>query len=304
MFLSVVVCTFNRSDRLRCCLQSLTEQTMDPSRFEVIVVDNNSSDDTSQVAEEFMVTYPHFRLISESRQGLSHARNRGYREAIGEYVAYIDDDAEASPEWVRGIVDFAGRHPTIMMFGGPYAALVIDSVPKWFPPEYGRINLGSEERPLNLKTEFVEGTNMIIRKNALELLGGFSPDLGMIGGKLHYGEETKLQLELHERGYEVYYVPEIQVRHFLAPDKMSLWWLLRAAYAAGRCSAMVFGSKRGLFGHIIGIIGGCVRALLALRKLGSIPLRLIMYYGLSPLATELGTLSNFFDRKMKREQST
>lgn len=298
-FISVVVCTFNRSQRLRCCLQSLTEQTIDSSRFEVIVVNNNSTDNTSQVVEQFTVNQPHFRLVSEKQQGLSHARNSGCREALGTYVAYIDDDAEASPDWVGEIVQFVERHSDIAMFGGPYAALVVDPVPAWFPLECGAMDLGPEEKPVDLQTEFIAGTNMIIRKDLLVSSGGFSPDLGMVGAKVFYGEETKLQLHFRTMAFDVYYVPRIQVRHYLSPDKMSLAWLLRAAYAVGRCSTLVYDRKRGLAGHLAGICYGCVQALKSISKYREIPLRRLLFYGLSPLASEIGAFSDFFLRHVR-----
>lgn len=296
-FLTVAVCTFNRSERLKCCLGSLAEQSMDPASFEVIIIDNNSTDDTSRVVEEFVSEYPHFRVVSEPQQGLSHARNRGFREARGTYVAYIDDDAEAFPGWIEEIVLFVGRNPDVAMFGGPHEALVIEPVPTWFPPECCAMDLGSEERPLNLQTEFIAGMNMIIRKDLLLSTGGFNPDLGMVGAKVYYGEETKLQLDLKTMGHETYYVPKIKVRHYVSPKKMSLVWLLKAVYAVGRCSTLVHDRNRGLFGHIAGICYGGFHVLKSPCKYGNIPLRRLLFYGLSPLVSEIGAFHDYLSSR-------
>ena len=107
--LSVVVCTYNRSDILRSCLESLGAQSANPERFEVLVVDNNSTDGTFEMAVSFSGCHGNFRVIREPLQGLSNARNRGWREAQGRYVAYIDDDAIASVGWVAAICDFIAR---------------------------------------------------------------------------------------------------------------------------------------------------------------------------------------------------
>lgn len=102
--ISVVVCTFNRADILPLALQSLCEQTPHHDQTEIIVVDNNSPDNTRQVVDEFIEKYPNIRYCFEPIQGLSHARNRGWREARGEYVGYLDDDAKAPPEWLHSAI--------------------------------------------------------------------------------------------------------------------------------------------------------------------------------------------------------
>ena len=81
---TVVVCTYNRAHLLRSCLESLLAQTLDQGQFEVLVVDNNSTDATSQIVNEYTAKYSHFVAVAERQQGLSYARNRGWKEADGE----------------------------------------------------------------------------------------------------------------------------------------------------------------------------------------------------------------------------
>jgi len=90
--ISVIVCTYNRAELLRELLPTLCEQTVAFTQYEVIVIDNGSTDHTKTVAAVFAARYPQVRYCYEPRQGLSHARNRGWQEAKGDYVAYIDDD--------------------------------------------------------------------------------------------------------------------------------------------------------------------------------------------------------------------
>ena len=117
--ISVIVCTYNRAYLLKNCLRSLVDQLVETSTFEVIIVNNNATDDTEEVAKSFTEKYPNFRYIIEPNQGLSNARNRGYKEAKGEYVAYIDDDARAYTDWVENIhqsrLILEGEGVTIMM---------------------------------------------------------------------------------------------------------------------------------------------------------------------------------------------
>ena len=92
--LSVVICTYNRSDILTICLQSIAEFYPKTFAIEVIVVNNNSIDDTSTTLSDFSNTYAWLSIIDESQQGLSHARNAGYQSAKHDWVLYLDDDAK------------------------------------------------------------------------------------------------------------------------------------------------------------------------------------------------------------------
>ena len=115
---SVVICTYNREDMLEIALESLTKQEVSASDFEVIVVDNNSKDNTKAVAEKFIAANSHFRYVLETNQGLSHARNRGGNEASTDFVAYMDDDAKAPANWVKQLIEIIDdKKPDI--FGGP-----------------------------------------------------------------------------------------------------------------------------------------------------------------------------------------
>ena len=100
IYISVVVCTYNRAHILPGCLESLVAQTLDSKLFEVVVVDNGSIDNTKEVAETFVGKFSRFKVVSALQQGHSFARNRGWQEARNPFVAYIDDDARAYPDWL------------------------------------------------------------------------------------------------------------------------------------------------------------------------------------------------------------
>lgn len=230
--LSVVVCTYNRADLLSGCLESLAGQTVDKHVYEVIVVNNNSTDTTQEIAESFTRREQNFRVVVEASQGLSKARNRGFKEARGQFVAYIDDDAKANPDWVRATAHFFEIHPEASGAGGPYKAFSPVPIPEWFPEEYGSKSLGNETRLLQ-KGESISGTNMAFRKSALIEVGGFDAALGMTGDKVSYGEEAQLTRKMLERGMEIFYCTEMCVDHAILPYKLSLRWLLRSSFANG-----------------------------------------------------------------------
>ncbi len=291
--ISVIVCTYNRSRLLSSCLESLTAQTLDREKYEVLVIDNNSTDATLQVATEYAAKNSHFTVVAEPTQGLSHARNRGWKEAAGQFVAYIDDDAKAHPDWLAQMHAFIERNPHVEAFGGPFEAFFEAELPQWFPPEYGRWSLGDRERPIRVGEEFINGTNMVFRKGLLESLGGFKVTLGMTGRRLSYGEETRLLVDLAERGIPVYYLPGMQVAHLVAHYKANLGWLLMSAYASGRCSAETLNKQRTLGAHCFGLCVGAAKMMVGLLGAGRMPFRRRLYYALSGFCGELGAFAGY-----------
>jgi len=237
--ISVVICTYNRARLLTLCLQSLVDQTLDKLFYEVLIINNNSTDDTHAVSMEFCRLHSNFRLFNEPRQGLSHARNRGCQEAAGEYVAYIDDDGKASRNWTEMINSFIARHREVVAFGGPYSAYSLVRLPRWYKESYGTWSLGSEERPIG-PLEWINGTNMVFKRSFLADLGGFNPRIGMSGDTLSYGEETNLLVRIKELNHPIYYVPGLLVEHLIGDYKLNLRWLLTSCYRNGLSSVETF----------------------------------------------------------------
>ena len=231
---SVVLCTYNRHALMAKALQSLCEQTIEPMEYEIIAVDNNSNDTTKVTIGEFCRRHAQVRYCLEVKQGLSHARNAGMRVAQGEYVAYVDDDCTVPREWLAVAKEIILTSAPAL-FGGPYRACYDSQKPQWYRDSYGSHDCGSVARTLS-DDEYLTGTNLFIRRTLLDAYGGFRPDLGMIGGRLGYGEETAFQrLIRQERPQDViYYDPQLWVAHLVRPEKMSLWWTLRQRFSSGR----------------------------------------------------------------------
>ena len=119
--LSLIVATYNRAEQLLTTLRSVAAQTAPAAEWECVVVDNNSTDDTAARFEEFLSAHPGLplRRVSETRQGLSWARNRGIAETTGEIVAIIDDDERIVPEFIAAYIAFFDAHPSVASAGGP-----------------------------------------------------------------------------------------------------------------------------------------------------------------------------------------
>lgn len=228
--MSVVIATFNRAELLSNCLRSLQEQILFPEAFEIIVVDNNSTDDTQKMAGSFSKHFPNYAVLGEERQGLSHARNRGWRVAKSEYVAFIDDDAKVPPDWLEKVIAVIDEyHPDVL--GGPIYPYYTTEKPAWFKDEY-EIRMHQDHSGW-MEKGFISGSNMIFKRAVLEELGGFDVRYGMRGGQIAYGEDTEMIKRARERGKKIYYSVEIAVQHHVPPHKMDIIYALTAAYRKG-----------------------------------------------------------------------
>lgn len=232
--ISVAICTRNRARLLEQVLDSLSSQVLEPSRWEVLVVDNASEDDTPRVTRLAAERGLAVRHVLEEATGLSYARNRAIREARGEYVGFTDDDCLLPPDWLRTAAEIIeARRPAV--FGGPYAPWYASGKPAWFKDSYVDFSLGDEAREL-AGDRFLSGANVFFRRELAEGADLFDPGLGMRGDSIAYGEEVAVQRELLRRHPDQlhFYDPRLEVRHLVREDKMALSWRLRAAFAKGR----------------------------------------------------------------------
>jgi len=233
--ISVVICTYNRADALPSAILSVLRQSVPPERFEVIVVDNNSTDDTASVVKPMMAEHDNLRYVFEARQGTSIARNRGWREARAPYVAYIDDDAEATAAWLGAVMEaLATSSPKPVALGGPILPLYRVPKPKWFKDEWETATWGPEPRFLE-GHELLHGSNMVVSRSALERVGGFCESLGPVGATYAQGEDTELffRLQADSQGH-IYYTPDAVVRHEVATHKMSVRYRMWRSFGSGQ----------------------------------------------------------------------
>lgn len=229
--LSIVICTYNRAELLRLAVRSVGTQTAPADVYELVVVDNGSEDHTEDVCEEILGELPcEARRVVETSQGLSHARNRGAREARGRFVAFIDDDAQLPEGYVERALDtIAQKDPDIL--GGPIDPFYTEPKPDWFKDEYGAYL--HRERSGWMEKGHPSGSNIIIRRSLLEELKGFDTSLGMIGEDLGYGEETDFIGRARSRGARVYYDLDLRALHHVSPRKYDITYHILAAFRTG-----------------------------------------------------------------------
>lgn len=231
---TVAVCTHNRAPLLERALAALGRVTRPAGDFEILVVDNASSDDTQALVRRLGAENRRLRYVLEPRLGLSHARNRAFREARGEYVAYTDDDALVPEAWLRVAEEVVERHRPAL-FGGPYEPYFEEEPPAWFDPAYGSYEPSTTAGVL-AHGQYIPGANLFVRRDVLEQVAGFDAAYGMSGDRIGFGEEVELLERVRERygPASVRYEPALRVRHRVDPRKLHLTHFARVRFANGR----------------------------------------------------------------------
>lgn len=237
--ITIIICTYNRNEILKECLESVAHQTVSPENYDVLVVDNNSTDNTYAIAHQFEKGFHNIRVIKELKQGLSYARNRGYQEVQTPWVSYVDDDAKAYPNYVERAL-WVIENYDFDCFGGMYYAWHKYGKPKWLPKNFG--NKKPVQREVGImKKGYASGGVIVFKKNVLEQLNGFPVNLGMKGKKISYGEETYLQIKMKEQGFILGFDPELKIDHLVAKNKLHPWWHVKSHYKQGEVSWNTFG---------------------------------------------------------------
>jgi len=232
--ISIVICVYNGEHLLPTCLQSVLEQTASKEDFEVIIINNNSTDKTLEVAEKYVRENPNFKVFNEENVGLSYARNRGFHESAGDYVSYLDDDAKLAPDWVeRALNIISAQQPDI--FGGPIFPFYKTPKPQWFKDAFGSYNDYNKTGLLNAN-EFLSGSNIVFHITTFGKLGGFDVNFGMKGEELGYGEETALLLRARKEipDVKIYYDYDLRVYHLVPEYKMQILYFLVNSFSSGR----------------------------------------------------------------------
>ena len=219
---SVAICTRDRADLLRLCLEALAVSARG-MEVPVLLVDNASTDHTERVAREAMLPVTYLR---ESTLGLSHARNAALAACETEYLVFLDDDAKPLAPWVPSIAEGIERWKPDF-FGGAYRPFYLDPKPDWLDDGLGSAHLDKAEGLQPSGTCF-SGGNMGWRADLLRELGGFDPELGMVDGRLRLGEETQLQLRYYAAHPDAraVFLEGMEMLHLVPREKMSVryWW--------------------------------------------------------------------------------
>ena len=225
--ISVVVCTYNRAALLPQALRSLFAQKIKDLNYEIVVVDNNSSDDTPATVESLKSESPvPLRYYRESRQGNAYARNAGVEQAQAPIVAFLDDDCIADENWVATIKSAFDRDPGLDFVGGKVLPVWESEPPSWLNTSHwaplALLDYGTEElsidgsRPRGLLT-----ANVAIRKEVFEQLGGFLPSLQRVKGSIGSMEDHEFLQRICRGGKRGLYLPDLITWGPVDPERMT-----------------------------------------------------------------------------------
>lgn len=252
MNITVILCTHNRSELLREALQSAMAMKLpEDVSWEVLVVDNNSSDRTPVVVNEFHDRYPgRVRYLFEAKPGKSYALNAGIRAAHGDILAFMDDDVTVDPLWLRNLTASLDRDEWAGS-GGRVVPQWTCPPPAWIPSEnrylgaLAMFDLGPEAGQL---TESPIGTNMALKKAAFQKYGGFRTDLGPCPGSEIRGEDSEFCIRLLSAGERLRYEPSAVVYHPVQQHRMRKEYFLSWWFWLGRGSVRLIGKKADVWG--------------------------------------------------------
>ncbi len=228
---SLVITTYNRAEQLRVALLSVCSQDAQASLWECIVVNNNSTDDTRDVAQQLINDNPtlNISLVDEPQQGLSHARNRGVNSAQGEVIVFVDDDETFVPTFISSYIEFFNTHPEVSVAGGGCQPCYQSGRPKWMTPLVESpiafpLDMGVHDRSFPMG-RIPGGGNLALRRSIIENNQLFNPELGRRGDQLLGGEEIELLTRLTQQGEKIWWVAGARMMHHIPQSKLQMEYL-------------------------------------------------------------------------------
>jgi len=260
MRVSVILCTYNRCESLERTLDSITRLSVPEAvEWEILVVDNNSSDHTRETVQVFCSRYPRrFRYLFEPKQGKSYALNAGVREARGEVLAFMDDDELVDPLWLHHLTSGLHNHEWAGA-GGKVIPTWSQRAPRWLLPgapytlgPLVHFDLGDEAGPL---AENPIGANMAFRKAMFEKYGGFRTDLGPRpgSGDPQKSEDSEFGVRLLAAGERLRYEPSAVIYHPVPEHRIKKSYFIQWWFDKARADIRAYGVPRDASFYFTGI---------------------------------------------------
>lgn len=250
--ISVIICTYNRAKFLPGALQALTKQTLSKSDFEIIIINNNSTDNTETISKKFIEDHKdlNVKYFVETNKGLSAARNRGINEASSELISFIDDDAEVTENYLSIAVEFFNSRPDVDAIGGKITPVYESrNEPEWLSKYmWGLVTKADfgdriREYPAS-KSPY--GCNMAFRKKVLHEIGMFNSNL------LFRSEDKYIFYQLRKFGRKFLYHPEFAVKHHIDNKRITYESIMKISYEVGAGERDRL-KGQGFFKHILKI---------------------------------------------------
>ncbi|MGI8461547.1 MAG: glycosyltransferase [Solirubrobacterales bacterium] len=231
--LSVVIPTRDRPALVADCLATLLSQEEPPGGMEILLIDDGSAEPLTM---EGAGHGSRVRCVRQDAQGLNVARNRGVAEARGKLLAFLDDDTLVRPGWASAVAEgFAVTGCDAL--GGRITLQFESDPPPWLTPRQfsflSHYDLGPEPQEVSTRVRLPFGANFAVRRETLERLGGFRPDLDRIGSTLISNGETELLLRIVDENGKIAYWPAADVAHRVPAERLTKSWFQERALAQG-----------------------------------------------------------------------
>lgn len=242
--ISIVICTYNRKELLIKTIDSVINQSLDSTKYEIIVVDNNSTDGTLEFIKDRYAQHLNIRYLLEKNQGISFSRNYGWQNSGAKYIAYIDDDEIADYFWLEELLKTIQKNDfNVGAVGGKVDPVWECKPPEWLSEEltvyFSIFNLSDNTIRIT-KDQGIGSGNAIYLKEVLEKTGGFDTELkSRIGNSLVSSEDTLLHKIIMLNGFDIYYEPRAVVKHIIHSDRLSRKWVIRRYFWAGYSHAYI-----------------------------------------------------------------
>lgn len=251
---TVAIPTYNRADFLRQTLEGIGAQHFPRDHFEVLVIDNNSTDHTRAVVAEFAGAHPEPRYLHEPQQGLDYARNRAINEARGEIILFGDDDILVRPDWIVQmtaplLADAGARR--IGAIGGEVIPVFPDGLPDWVREWHAPLAFRADAGPLEARHSPM-GANMAFPRWAFEQLGAFHTALDRAAGNYFSGGDSEMIRRVREAGHEVWFAPAAAVKHQMPASRTTLKYARRHAFDSARSRVIDRAGQPGAFAYLAG----------------------------------------------------
>ncbi len=260
---TVAICTYNRAALLRQTLAGLAAQTYPKIEYEILVIDNNSRDNTAAVVAEFASTSPAPRHIVETKQGLDHGRNRAITEARGEIIIFGDDDILLEPTWLSEMLApfSSGEGKLIGAVGGEVIPIFPDGLPAWVAEWHSPLAFRGNAGPLPPRDSPM-GANLAIPKCVFEKLGPFHTALDRSGKNLFGGGDAEMIRRIRDAGYEIWFAPAAAVQHQMPASRTTFKYASRHAFDSARSRVVDRAGHHGARGYLASrFLGNLFKAL-------------------------------------------
>jgi glucosyl-dolichyl phosphate glucuronosyltransferase len=268
--ISAAICTYNRCVSLKETLDGLVVMDKPEVAWELLVIDNNSSDGTAEIVQSYSDRLP-IKYLFEEKQGLSHARNRALKECRGDLLIFTDDDVLVCKEWLRAYIAAKIQYPDAGYFGGRILPYWPQGRPRWVKDEsmpligglLGHYDLGSTTRLYAENGMHPFGANFALRRRLFERLSPFDPVFGVSGKTPGRGEEAEYFQRVRAQSATGVYVGEALCFHKVDPEHLSLKFLYRFGVQKGLAHTRLTGTpgSGSLLDEILFLVKGVYQLL-------------------------------------------